>query len=118
MNKIRRGPASLENHFSKTICHLPAISFRSEGKALCIWRCDLCINDKRMLKHFIVETPGAAIDTRHGKRSATERKRATSIDIIAQKVVITKTKTVVFEICETVPRKGRFWETNLYSVPA
>lgn len=40
-------------------------------------------------------------------------KRATSVDIIAQKAVIGKIKTVAFEICETVPRKGRFWGTNL-----
>ncbi len=75
VNNICRGPASLENYFSKTICHLPAISLRSEGQAVCIWRCNLCINDKRMLKLFIVETPGAAIDTRHGKQSATVRKK-------------------------------------------
>ena len=66
-----------------------------------------------MLKLFIVETPGAAIDTRLGKQSATVRKKMTSVDIIARKFVMTKIKTVVFEICETVPRKGRFWETNL-----
>lgn len=66
-----------------------------------------------MLKLFIVETSGAAIDTGHGRQSATVRKRAISVDIIAQKTVITKIKTVVFEISETVPREGRFWETNL-----
>ena len=61
-----------------------------------------------MFKPFLVETPGAAIDTRHGKQSATVRKIAT-FDIIAQKATIGKIKTVVFEICETVPRKARFW---------
>ena len=80
---------------------------------MCIWRCNLCINDEADAKAFIVETPGAAIDTRHGKWPATVRKRAIFVDIIAQEAVITKIKTVVFEISETVPRKGRFWETNL-----
>ena len=74
------------------------------------------LNDKRMLKPFLVETPGAAIDTRHGIQSATVRKRATSVDIIAQKGVIGKIKTVAFEICETVPRKVRFWEINRVAV--
>lgn len=113
VNKIRRGPASLENFFSTKICHLPAIALRSEGRALCICTCNVCINDKRMLKSFVVETPGAAIDTRHSRRSATVRKKGTVIDIIAQEAATTKKKTVVFEKYETVPRKGRFWETNL-----
>ena len=113
MTEIRRGPASLENFFSTIICHLPAIALRSEGRALCIWTCNVCINDKRMLKSFVVETPGAAIDTRQSRQSATVRKKGTIVDIIAQQAAITKKKTVVFEKCETVPRKGRFWETYL-----
>lgn len=55
-----------------------------------------------MFKSFVVETPGAAIDTRHSAQSATVRKIGTIVDIIAQKAATTKNKTVVFEKYETV----------------
>ena len=59
-----------------------------------------------MLKLFVVETPGAAIDTRHSGQSATVRKIGIIVDIIAQKAATRKKKTVVFEKYETVPPKG------------
>lgn len=82
---------------------------------MCISRCNVCINNRRILKPFIVETHQVQRSIRGIVESATVRRRTKGVDIIAQTAVITKIETVVFEKYETVPRmprKGRFWETK------